>query len=218
MTRFPITNSLFFPHRLATYLLSKPRVLPLLCDEVCWAFLEMCQEVFPDQFVHRENDGAGQGDQGPVTKVHPGNGWLKATRFSKALTALFSINKIPLHSVSMKCYFLYDIVWDSYVEIFVQYPDQGKRNSSFMFTVITLSLAQGDPWSVWWVVRKARWFDSLFSWPCPKPSGRETGLLSDLKQCQTFLFRSGLVWNIFQSIYQLKWFLLFPDPNGKRLT
>ena len=61
--------------------------------------------------------------------------------------SLFSI-KLPLHSVPtlMKCYFLYDIVWDSCAEILVQFPDQRKRNSSFI-------CLQPLPWVWLWVIR-----------------------------------------------------------------
>merc|ERR1719242_156495 len=50
----------------------KPCVLPLLCYKVSAALLEMCEQVFPHKLVHGEDDGAGEGEEGPVAKVHSG--------------------------------------------------------------------------------------------------------------------------------------------------
>merc|ERR1719242_1426390 len=50
----------------------KSCVLPLFCHKVSTALLEMCEQVFPDKFVHGEDDGAGEGEEGPVAEVNPG--------------------------------------------------------------------------------------------------------------------------------------------------
>ena len=57
-----------------------PCIFAFFGDKIGGALLEVGEQVFADQLVHGEDDGAGQGEQGPVAQVDPAVGFRVVRR------------------------------------------------------------------------------------------------------------------------------------------